>query len=136
MIWKFIMDISIYRFSITRTFKNRSLTYPLFLFDRWEVDDWGACSKTCGGGFRERKVSCVSDRGGKKIKVMLYKLWFDNYSQKNVVIILYNTFEKIRIRIGLSQVIHPCYHTIYTKNKVMQHFIYKRRKNLQKPCLM
>merc|ERR1711997_182591 len=36
---------------------------------RWEVDDWGACSKTCGGGFRERKVSCVSDRGGKKIKM-------------------------------------------------------------------
>ena len=44
-----------------------------FLFDRWEVDDWGPCSKTCGGGFRERKVSCVSDRGGKKIKVRKHK---------------------------------------------------------------
>ena len=67
------IHLSIYDL-ITRTFKNRSLTYPLFLIDRWEVDDWGACSKTCGGGFRERKVSCVSDRGGKKIKVILYKL--------------------------------------------------------------
>ena len=43
-------------------------SYYSHLF-RWEVDDWGPCSKTCGGGFRERKVSCVSDRGGKKIKV-------------------------------------------------------------------
>ena len=36
---------------------------------RWEVDDWGPCSKSCGGGFKERKISCVSDRGGRKIKV-------------------------------------------------------------------
>ena len=124
--------------------KNVSLIFPLFFFDRWEVDDWGACSKTCGGGFRERKVSCVSDRGGKKIKVILHKLWFNDY-WKNIhvfllritlLLFIYNTFEKIRISIGLSRVIHPCYHTIYTKNKVMQHFIYKRRKNSQKPCLM
>ena len=49
-------------------------SYLVFFLFRWEVDDWGPCSKTCGGGFRERKVSCVSDRGGKKIKVREIKL--------------------------------------------------------------
>lgn len=36
---------------------------------RWEVEDWGTCSKSCGGGFRARKVSCVSDKAGRRIKV-------------------------------------------------------------------
>jgi hypothetical protein len=36
---------------------------------RWEVDDWSACSKSCGDGVRTRAVACVTDRDGRKIKV-------------------------------------------------------------------
>ena len=42
----------------------------IFLFFRWEVEDWQACSQTCGGGFRTRLVKCIIDKDGNKVQVM------------------------------------------------------------------
>ena len=47
----------------------------LSLSFRWEVDDWGACSRTCGGGVRTRNVVCVIDRDARKVKVRLHRIF-------------------------------------------------------------
>ena len=57
-------------------FQNSTFVYEyfnfqlIFLFFRWEVEDWQACSQTCGGGFRTRLVKCIIDKDGNKVQVM------------------------------------------------------------------
>ena len=41
------------------------------MYRRWEVQDWGPCSVTCGGGVRRRNVACVIDAEGKRVKVKI-----------------------------------------------------------------
>lgn len=36
---------------------------------KWVTDEWGICSKTCGGGVRDRLVICVEESLGVKNKV-------------------------------------------------------------------
>uniref|UniRef100_A0A1B0CNQ4 Alpha-carbonic anhydrase domain-containing protein n=2 Tax=Lutzomyia longipalpis TaxID=7200 RepID=A0A1B0CNQ4_LUTLO len=36
---------------------------------KWVTDEWGVCSKTCGGGVRDRLVICVEESSGVKNKV-------------------------------------------------------------------
>lgn len=40
-----------------------------FSFNRWIADEWGACSKTCGTGKRQRAIICAEESGGNKNRV-------------------------------------------------------------------
>ena len=31
-----------------------------FILSRWVSDDWGECSRSCGGGIKSRQVKCMS----------------------------------------------------------------------------
>ena len=33
---------------------------------RWQVGEYGACSKACGGGVRNRTTTCVDETGNPK----------------------------------------------------------------------
>lgn len=37
--------------------------------DRWISDEWGPCSKVCGGGVRERIVVCAEESNGARHRV-------------------------------------------------------------------
>ncbi|XP_037909605.1 ADAMTS-like protein 1 isoform X2 [Hermetia illucens] len=36
---------------------------------RWIVEEWGPCTKSCGGGYRERAVVCAEESNGVKSKI-------------------------------------------------------------------
>lgn len=36
---------------------------------KWIAEEWGACSKVCGSGFRERRVVCAEEMNGIKTRV-------------------------------------------------------------------
>lgn len=38
-------------------------------FLRWVPDEWGACSKTCGGGKRARTIICAEESNGNRHRV-------------------------------------------------------------------
>lgn len=35
----------------------------------WIAEEWGACTKACGSGFRERRVVCAEEMNGIKTRV-------------------------------------------------------------------
>lgn len=43
--------------------------FDIYSLRRWISDEWGACSKVCGGGIRERLVVCAEENNGARHRV-------------------------------------------------------------------